>query len=123
MRQWRILNPAMTSLLAVVETELFIAQAAKLMTEAERSAVVTAVAAAPMMGVLIKGTKGLRKMRIALQGRGKRGGGRVVYWFHSEGYPAVLLMVYAKNAASDLTNEQRNRLIAISETLLDDFGD
>ena len=92
------------------------------MTEAERSAVVTAVAAAPTMGVLIKGAKGLRKMRIALEGRGKRGGGRVVYWFHSEGYPAVLLMVYAKNAASDLTNEQRNRLIAVSATLLDDFG-
>ena len=62
-------------------------------------------------------------MRIPLQGRGKRGGGRVVYWFHSEGYPAFLLMVYAKNAASDLTNEQRNRLMAISATLLDDFGD
>lgn len=113
----------MTSLLAVVETELYIAQAIKLMDEAERAAIVDAVAAAPMMGVLIKGTKGLRKMRIALQGRGKRAGGRLIYWFHSEGYPAVLLMVYAKNTATDLTNEQRRRLVAVSEMLLNDFGD
>ncbi len=48
----------MTFLLAVVETELYIAQAIKLMDEAERAAIVDAVAAAPMMGVLIKGTKG-----------------------------------------------------------------
>lgn len=113
----------MTSLLAVVETELYIAQAAKLLDEAERAAIVDAVAGAPRMGVLIKGTKGLRKMRIALQGRGKRGGSRLIYWFHSEGYPAVLLMVYAKNTAVDLTNEQRRRLIAVSEMLLKDFGD
>lgn len=112
----------MTSLLAVVETELYISQASKLMGEAERTAIVDAVAAAPMMGVLIKGTKGLRKMRVPLQGRGKRGGGRVIYWFHSEGYPAVLLMVYAKNTASDLTNAQRKRLAVLTEALLDDFG-
>lgn len=121
-RQWRT-STMMTSLLAVVETELYIAQAAKLMDEAERAAIVDAVAGAPMMGVLIKCTKGLRKMRIALQGRVKRGGGRLIYSFHSEGYPAVLLMVYAKNTAADLTNEQRRRLIAVSEMLLKDFGD
>ena len=86
-------------------------------------AIIGDVAAAPMMGVLIKGTKGLRKMRIPLQGRGKRGGGRVIYWFHSEGYPVVLLTVYAKNQASDLTDGQRRQLIAISEKLLSDFGD
>ncbi len=82
----------MTSLLAVVETELYVSQAIKLMNEAERAVIVDAVAAAPSMGVLIRGTKGLRKMRIPLQGRGKRGGGRLIYWFHSEGFPAVLLM-------------------------------
>lgn len=112
----------MTSLLAVVETELYISQASKLMSETERAAIVDAVAAAPAMGVLIKGTGGLRKMRVPLQGRGKRGGGRVIYWFYSEGYPAVLLMVYAKNAASDLTAEQRKRLSVLADALLDDFG-
>lgn len=58
----------------------------------------------------------------APQARGKRGGGRVIYWFHSEGYPAVLLWAFAKNEAADLTNEQRNRLKAVANALLDDFG-
>ena len=61
------------------------------------------IAARPDAGVVIQGTGGLRKLRIGLQGRGKRGGGRVIYWFHSIGYPAVLLWVFVKNEASDLT--------------------
>lgn len=44
------------------------------MSEEERTAVVNALAAAPDAGVLIKGTGGLRKLRIPLAGRGKRGG-------------------------------------------------
>ncbi len=59
----------MTSLLAVVETDLYISQASKLTSAVERAAIVDAVAGAPAMGVLIKGTRGLRKMRVPLQGR------------------------------------------------------
>ena len=55
-------------------------------------------------------------------GRGKRGGGRVMYWFHSDGYPAVLLWAFAKSEASDLTQEQRRRLMAVADALLKDFG-
>lgn len=88
----------------------------------ERAAVVDMVAAAPNLGVVMRGTGGLRKMRIPLMGRGKRGGGRIIYWFHSDGFPAVLLWVFAKNEAADLTNEQRTRLAAIANALLTDFG-
>ncbi len=74
-----------------------------------------------MQGVLIQGTGGLRKMRIGLSGRGKRGGGRVVYWFHSEGYPVVLLAMFAKNEASDLTAKERAILVMVAAQLLNDF--
>jgi len=111
----------MARLLSVVETPAYLARAAKLMDEAERNAVVDMIAAAPNVGVLIRGTGGLRKMRVPLQGRGKRGGGRVIYWFHSKGYPAVLLWVFAKNEASDLTADQRKQLAAVAGGLLGDF--
>lgn len=91
------------------------------MSEEERAEVVNALAAAPDAGVLIKGTGGLRKLRIPLAGRGKRGGARVIYWFHSETYPAVLLWVFAKNEADDLTAAQRTALAAATRDLLDDF--
>ena len=111
----------MTRLLSVVETPAYLGKAVRLMSETERAVVVDMIAAAPNIGVLIRGTGGLRKMRIPLEGRGKRGGGRVIYWFHSESYPAVLLWVFAKNEAADLTSGQRRRLMAITNGLLNDF--
>ena len=113
----------MTKLLSVVETPAYLSKASKLLNENERAAVVDMIAAAPNLGVVMRGTGGLRKMRIPLMGRGKRGGGRIIYWFHSDGFPAVLLWVFAKNEAADLTNEQRIRLAAVANALLADFGE
>lgn len=73
----------------VVETSAFLAKAAKIMTEAERAAIVDAVAGVPAAGDLLKGAGRPRKLRVPLEGRGKRGGARVIYWFHSGRYPAV----------------------------------
>lgn len=91
------------------------------MSAAERESVFDHVARYPLEGVLIKGAGGLRKLRIGLEGRGKRGGGRVVYWFHSSGFPIVLLAMFAKNEASDLTAKERAALARIAECLIDDF--
>jgi hypothetical protein len=112
----------MTGLITVVESRPYLAAAERLMVEEERAAVVDILAAAPDAGVLMKGTGGLRKLRIALAGRGKRGGARVIYWFHSVGYPAVLLMMFAKNEADDLTAQQRKRLVAVGEAILGQLG-
>jgi hypothetical protein len=108
-------------LISVVETPSYIADAERLLTEAERLAVIDRVAAHPLVGVLIKGTGGLRKMRIGIEGRGKRGGGRVIYWFHSEGFPVVLLAMFAKNESSDLSAKERAVLGRIADQLVQDF--
>src|SRR5712692_8697522 len=100
----------MNAFQSVVETEAYLVRAEKLMTQGEREAVVDMVAANPIVGVRVPGLSGLRKMRIPLKGRGKRGGGRVIYWFRSEGLPVVLLYVFAKNEASDLTPAQAKTL-------------
>lgn len=92
------------------------------MSPAEREHVVDAIAADPTGGVVIPGTGGLRKMRIPLQGRGKRGGGRVIYWFHSTSLPVVLMLAFAKNMADDLSPEERHRLTALSAVLLEQLG-
>ncbi len=112
----------MTSLVGVIEAKDFLAAAERLMSEEERAAVVDVVAADPTAGVLIKGMNGVRKMRIPLRGRGKRGGGRVVYWFHSTDYPAVLMLVFAKNRAADFSAAERKYLVSLSATLLAHFG-
>ena len=75
----------------------------------------------PEAGDLITGTKGLRKLRWALPGRGKRGGARVIYNWRNAAGRIYLLYAYAKNAQSDLTDAQRKLLVQwISKELGDE---
>ncbi|MBI3828295.1 MAG: type II toxin-antitoxin system RelE/ParE family toxin [Planctomycetes bacterium] len=60
----------------------------------------------PMAGDLIRGGGGIRKVRIALRGRGKRGGARVIYYYAKSHHQIALLYAYNKNVAGDLTPEQ-----------------
>jgi hypothetical protein len=110
------------TLVSVVETNLYLSRAVRLMSEAEREAIIDQLAAVPTSGDLIPGSGGLRKMRIALEGRGKRGGGRVVYWFHSDQMPVVLLFAFAKNEASDLSPDQARVLARAAAGLARDYG-
>lgn len=112
----------MTALVTVVETAAYLSKAERLMSDAERASVIDLVANAPDAGAVIRGMGGVRKLRIPLAGRGKRGGGRLIYWFHSPGFPAVLLWLFAKNEAADLTSEQRKRLSLAATLLIAEFG-
>jgi hypothetical protein len=70
-------------LVSVIETEAYLSKAAKIMSAEDMEAVVLMISENPTIGDVIPGSCGLRKMRIPLQGRGKRGGGRVIYWYES----------------------------------------
>lgn len=108
-------------LVTVVETPAYLAKASKFMQAEEMSAVVLSVASNPLAGDVIKGTGGLRKVRFGLEGRGKRGGARVIYWFYNANYPAVLLWAFAKNEASDLYAKQRKALAKAADGLRESF--
>ena len=105
-------------LITVVETPSYLSRAQKLLSEAERSDVVDLVASTPECGVLIKGTGGVRKVRIALEGRGKSGGARVVYFFHSEDIPIYLLTVFPKNRKASLTSSEKGMLKQLTSQLV-----
>jgi hypothetical protein len=49
---------------------------------------------------------GLYKIRVPLHGRGKRGGGRVIYFYWRDEDRVYLLYGYAKNVQADLTKAQ-----------------
>lgn len=59
----------------------------------------------PDRGDLIKGSGGLRKLRWACSGRGKRGGIRIIYYLWQRN-TAFLLFAYPKNRQEDLTPAQ-----------------
>jgi hypothetical protein len=87
---------------SVVETPEFLAATRRVMDEQERGAVIDYRAHNPLAGDSIPGTGGVRKVRWALEGRGKRGGARVVYYYHSDAMPIFALTAYAKNDRADL---------------------
>lgn len=103
---------------AVAETQLYLSRAEKLMSEDERSAIVDLLAASPEVGDLIPGTGGLRKVRVPLAGRGKRGGARVIYYVYDQTLPIYLLLAYAKNERDDLSAEQKSTLRRLVENIL-----
>ena len=66
------------------------------------------VGTSPGAGDLIPGTGGVRKLRWSRGGKGKRGGLRVIYYFHNEMCPVFLLTVYSKSQKANLTKAERN---------------
>lgn len=96
--------------MVVVETPFFLRKAASLLDEEERSTLVVFLGSNPEAGNVIPETGGIRKLRWAAQGKGKCGGVRVIYYFHSESFPLFLLTVYAKSQKANLTKAERNEL-------------
>ena len=68
------------------------------------------IGAKPEAGEVIPETGGVRKIRWALAGKGKRGGARVIYYHHSERLPVFLLAAFAKNEKANLSRAERNAM-------------
>ena len=96
--------------MTVVETERFLKDARPLLSDAERAELVAFIGANPEAGEVIAETGGVRKVRWALPGKGKRGGARVIYYHHSERLPVFLLAAYAKNEKANLSRAERNAM-------------
>lgn len=94
--------------MTVVETPFFLRKVSSLLVEEERSELAIFLGMNPESGDIIPETGGVRKLRWAVSGRGKRGGVRVIYYYHDEKLPLFLLTVYAKNQKADLTKAERN---------------
>ena len=97
----------------VAETKAFAEDIDAMLSPVERDAVIASIAAAPEVGDLIRGTGGLRKRRIALPGRGKRGGARAITLFLGEQYPVYAVFLYAKNEQENLSAEQTKSLLRL----------
>lgn len=77
----------------------------------------------PKAGAIIKGTGGLRKLRIAFRDRGKSGGGRVMYVdFTAHGF-IYLITVFAKNERENLSPKERNEIAKMIQLLEDGLSE
>ena len=89
-----------------VELSPFVAFRAEHWSDEELRRLQNFLLASPDAGDVIPGGSGLRKLRWSVQGRGKRGGARVIYYRHVPGEHIYLIYAYVKNEQSDLTREQ-----------------
>lgn len=111
-RHWRTIE-GMDEMLTVVETSFFIKHAEAIWSDQERVELVDWFAANSMAGELMRGTKGLRKVRYARAGMGKRGGARVVFCTQ-KGDSVWLLMAYKKAEREDLSIDFYRKLMEMS---------
>jgi hypothetical protein len=106
-----------SGLVTVAETPLFVRQAEEVWNEAERDEFIAFIAANPQVGDLIPETGGVRKVRWTRKGSGKRGGVRVIYFYHDAERPLYLLMVYAKARRENLSPDEKRMVRKLAATM------
>jgi hypothetical protein len=102
---------------AFVYTELFEKTAAGLLTDTIMEEVENALCIDPRAGDVMRETDGVRKLRVALLGRGKRGSARVTYLYIEVAGTIYFLLAYAKNMQGNVTAAQTKLLAAWAERL------
>src|SRR5579864_5839235 len=93
-----------------IETSVFTRIITELLDPDEYQALQDALILRPEAGDVIPGAEGLRKIRWGAEGRGKRGGLRVIYYFKNDRGQIYLLYAYPKNKQENLTPEQKKIL-------------
>lgn len=106
-----------TKMQTVAETGEFSRQAERLIGSEEKEALIAHLALNPVAGDLIEGTGGIRKLRWSRPGMGKRGGVRVIYYYHSLTMPLYLLTIYGKSQKDNLTDQEKAAWRAVVEMI------
>jgi hypothetical protein len=104
-------------LVTLAETAVFVRQAASIWDDAEREEFINFIAANPETGDVIPKTGGVRKVRWSRAGTGKRGGVRVIYFYHDANRPLYLLMAYAKGRQENLSPEEKQTVRELTPLL------
>jgi hypothetical protein len=107
--------------MTVVELPLFQRLADGLWDDGEREAFVDYIARNPEAGDVIPATGGVRKLRWCRQGTGKRGGTRVIYFYHDAQMPLFLLLLYAKAQRADMTPDEKKQVRILAAVLKQEY--
>ncbi len=86
-----------------IETSIFTKVSRELLGDDQLRRLQTTLAMFPTTGKIIPGSGGLRKLRWVLDGEGKRGGLRVIYYWVTQDDQIFLLYVYKKSVQEDMT--------------------
>lgn len=97
-------------LIEFVELAPFTRNVYRYLSEEEYQAVQLHLLAFPNAGALIPGSGGCRKVRWGREGRGKRGGVRIIYYWRANHEQIWMLTIYAKNEEENVPAHFLRRL-------------
>ena len=89
-----------------IETPLFTKEVQALLEDGEYKSLQIALLLRPEQGSIIPGSGGLRKVRWARKGMGKRGGIRLIYYWDKKTESFYMLLIYSKSKKDDLSQDQ-----------------
>jgi mRNA-degrading endonuclease RelE of RelBE toxin-antitoxin system len=93
-----------------IETPIFTDSVEKNLDDDDYRALQVTLLLRPEQGQVIRGSGGLRKIRWGVDGRGKRGALRVIYYWDRASSRCYMLFLYQKNEQGDLTVAQTRTL-------------
>lgn len=99
-----------TKYLEFVRLPSFERSAAGLLSEEDVRVLEQTLLRDPRAGDVLRGAAGVRKVRAAIQGRGKSGSARVIYLYVQLRSKVYLLFAFGKNEQANITPEQTNRI-------------
>lgn len=85
-----------------IETSLFTRLLSDYLSDDEYLGLQAQLMEHPDAGAIVPGSGGVRKLRWAVSGRGKRGGIRVIYYWKCANDEIWMLTLYAKNERSTI---------------------
>ena len=107
-------------MLTFVETPTFTRLIAELIDDETYADFQNHLAENPEAGALMSGCGGVRKIRLALPGRGKSGGARVCYLFLRHKDMIYLLYVFTKGDAGNLSADGKKTMRLLAQQIRDE---
>lgn len=103
--------------LTFIETPLFSRQLSECVDDEDFRAFQNELLRNPEQGDLLVGCRGLRKIRMALPGRGKSGGARVIYLHLPDDHILYLFLLFKKSDTANLSKSQCKQLGVLADQI------
>ena len=109
--------PSESEYVEFVHLPSYLKSAAGLIDDAAQRRIEAALVENPEAGAVMVGTGGVRKLRVATSGRGKRGGARLIYYYRQSKGRIYLILLYPKSRKDNLTAAERNAMRTVTAAI------
>lgn len=102
--------PYTPHIVCFIETRLFTRLVVEYLSDEDYTTLQATLIRNPDAGTVIPGSGGIRKLRWAASGRGKRGGYRVIYYLRRAEEQIWMLTIYPKNVTDNIPSQMLRRI-------------